>query len=245
MQPSRTSHDRISPLEQFSGRKLDASRDLRIDFGEYVHATVPDPDSTLAPRTQGCIALLSAGNSTGSVTMWCLATNRTVKRDQFTKLPTPDLVITHINSIATSEGYSRGSEPDNGPLESDPRDLDDLSPLPSMMALPDSAGLVHLADTITAASEEGVNAPTGTTGTTMAADTSTTSHTADEMEDHMAANQRLIGADRDAVNEMSSAAATLLELAGMGHNPTQSSISATAENNETAMTMTVKAALRD
>jgi hypothetical protein len=41
MQPSRTSHDRISPLEQFTGRKLDASRDLRINFGDYVHATRP------------------------------------------------------------------------------------------------------------------------------------------------------------------------------------------------------------
>jgi hypothetical protein len=69
MQQSRTSHNRISPLEQFSGRKLDASRDLRINFGDYVHATVPDRDSTMKARTQGGVALLNAGNSTGSVTM--------------------------------------------------------------------------------------------------------------------------------------------------------------------------------
>ena len=84
-----------------------------------------------------------------------------------------------------------------------------------------------------------VDTPTSSTPTT------STSHTADEVENHMAANQRLGGADQDTVNEMSSAAATLLELAGMEHNPMQSTISATAENNETAMTMTVKAALRD
>ena len=160
MHPSRTSHIRVSPLEEFSGRKLDAARDLRVNFGDYVHATVPDPNSSMAPRTQGCIALIPTGNSTGSVKMWCLATNHTVTRDQFTILPTPDLVITHIDSIATSEGYSRGKDPINGPLETDPRDLDDLSPLPTMMALPkDSGDVIHLADNTSIVSDEGVNEP--------------------------------------------------------------------------------------
>ena len=244
MQPSRTSHDRISPLEQFSGRKLDASRDLRIDFGEYVHAIVPDPDSTLAPRTQGCIALLSSGNSTGSVTIWCLGTNRTVKRDQITKLPTPDLVIAHINSIATSEGYSRGSEPDVGPLESDPRGMDELSPLPTMMALPDSAGAVHLADSISTVLDEGVNRPAETTmevDTSSAASTTiSATHTADAMEDNVTA-----GNNQESVNKMSSAAAILLELAGMRINQTQSTSTAAAGDKETAMTMTVKVVPRD
>lgn len=247
MQPSRTSHDRISPLKQFSGRKLDASRDLRIDFGEYVHATVPDPDSTFASRTQGCIALLSSGNSTGSVTMWFLATNRTVKRDQHPKhpkLPTPDLVIAHINSIATSEGYFRGSEPDIGPLESDPRDLEELSPLPTMMALPDSAGVVHLADSILTFSDEGMNRPAEMTmevdTSSAAATTASATHTADAMEDNVTA-----GTNQESTNEMSSAATTLLELAGMRINQTQSTPTAAAGDNETAMIMTVKAALRD
>jgi hypothetical protein len=86
-------------------------------------------------------------------------TNRIVKRDQFKKLHIPDLVIAHINSIATNEGYNRGSEPDNGPLESDPRDLDILSPLPSMMALHDDTGIVHLTDSTSPVPDEGVNEP--------------------------------------------------------------------------------------
>ena len=90
--------------------------------------------------------------------MWCLATNHTVIRDQFTILPTPDLVITHIDSIATSKGYSRGRDPIIGPLEEDPRDLDYLSPLPTMMALPkDTGGVIHLADNPSIMSDEGVN----------------------------------------------------------------------------------------
>ncbi len=249
MQPSRTSHDRISPLEQFSGRKLDASRDLRINFGDYVHATVPDPDSTMKARTQGCVALLNTGNSTGSVTMWCLATNRIVKRDQFKKLPMPDLVIAHINSIATSEGYTRSSEPDNGPLESDPRDLDILSPLPSMMALHDDTGIVHLADSTSPAPDEGVNEPepagalaemtmgggssTRLVGSTIAA----IAPAADTTDQHVA--------NQDTVNETSSAAAILLELAGTGQAVHNIQPTAAAADNEIALTMTVKAALRD
>jgi hypothetical protein len=197
LQPCRTLHDRISPLEQFSGRKLDASRDLRINFGDYVHATVPDPDSTMKARTQGCVALLNAGNSTEGVTMWCLATNRIVKRDQFKKLPMPDL-IAHINSTATSEGYTRGSEPDNGPLESDPRDLDILSLLPSMMALHDDTGIVHLADSTSLVPDEGVNEPEPAATTTMDGGSSTTSATApaaDTTDEHVA--------NQDAANETS------------------------------------------
>ena len=53
MQPSSTATDHVSPLEQFSGRKLDAKRDLRVGFGEYVHATVPVTDNFMSPRTQG------------------------------------------------------------------------------------------------------------------------------------------------------------------------------------------------
>ena len=46
MQPSTTSVDRISPLDKFSGQKLDAKVHLRCGFGEYVQATVPHTDNT-------------------------------------------------------------------------------------------------------------------------------------------------------------------------------------------------------
>ena len=38
MVASRTSLDKVSPLEQFTGRKIDAKIDLRISFGDYVRA---------------------------------------------------------------------------------------------------------------------------------------------------------------------------------------------------------------
>jgi hypothetical protein len=129
--PSRTSVNRTSPLEQFTGRKIDAARDLRVQFGDYVQATVSDTDSTMRSRTQGCIALLPTGNLTGSVKMWCLATNATITRDQFKILPMPDLVVAHITSLAESQGYTRGIDPDVSPLvvEIDDRDMQLAAPL--------------------------------------------------------------------------------------------------------------------
>ena len=158
MQPSRMSVDRTSPLEQFTGRKIDAARDLRVQFGEYVQATVSDTDNTMRSRTQGCIALLPTGNLTGSVKMWCLATNATVTKDQFKILPMPDLVVTHITSLAATEGFKRGTDPDVGPLEADndDRDMQLAAPLPDMMAIDGRNGVVQLADHYAIAPAAGV-----------------------------------------------------------------------------------------
>ena len=71
----------------------------------------------------------------------------------------PDIVINFITSIAVGEGYSRGSDPIAGPLESDPRDLDTLSPLSTMMSLPDDSSIIHLADIPNTMSNEGVIEP--------------------------------------------------------------------------------------
>ena len=135
MQPSRNALDRTSPLQQFTGRKLDARVDLRVNFGDYVQATVPVTDNTMTARTQGCIAGLPTGNLTGSVKMLCLSTNSVVTRDQFRVLPMPDLVVRHLNSIAESEGYTRGLDPTVGDLEPDHRPTDVTVPLPDMLRI--------------------------------------------------------------------------------------------------------------
>ena len=142
MQASTTSIDHTSPLEQFSGMKLDAKRDLRVGFGDYVEATVPNTDNTMAARTEGCIALLPTGNLTGSVHVWRLASKTVMKRDQFRILPTPDTVITHLNKLAALDGYSRGFDPtqDHQVPEAEDVDEDDenfaaLPPLPEMMPI--------------------------------------------------------------------------------------------------------------
>ena len=77
MQPNRTSTSRVTPIKQFTGRKIDAARDFRVQLGDYVQATVRNTDNTMSSHNQGCIALRPTGNLTGSVNIWCMATNRT------------------------------------------------------------------------------------------------------------------------------------------------------------------------
>ena len=136
-QPSSTSMDKVSPYEQFTGLKLDAKRDLRCGFGDYVQATVPETNNTMAARTHGCICLLPTGNSTGSVKMWCLGTNSVVTRDQFQILPVTTELAKYITRLAEKHGFFRGMDP---ALEasSEPTAVDDTppavnNPLPDMM----------------------------------------------------------------------------------------------------------------
>ena len=121
LQPSRMSG---SPIEQLTGMKIDAARDLRVQFGDYVHATVRNTDILLQSRTQGCIALFPMGNWTGSVEMWCMATNHTVIKDLFKIIPMSDLIIQHINRLATSEGYTRDTDLGLSPLADTSNDHD-------------------------------------------------------------------------------------------------------------------------
>ena len=130
--PRETSGSPISPQQKYSGLKLDMVRDLRYPFGAYVQATVPMTDNTTNPRTQGCIAGASTGNTSGSSFMYCLGTRKVVTRDQFTALPMPDEVIRTLNAIAAKEGFRRradhkGGDSDDGAdysSESDDSDND-------------------------------------------------------------------------------------------------------------------------
>ena len=158
MQPSRVSVDRTSPLEQFIGRKIDATRDLRIQFGDYVQATDSDTDNTMCSRTQGCTALLPTGYLGGSIKMLHLATDTVITRDQFKILPMPDLVFMHIISLAASQGYLRGNDqPDLGHFEVDDRNMQHAVPLPDMMAIDERNRFVQLADHLVLAPDAEVN----------------------------------------------------------------------------------------
>ena len=115
----------VSPMEQFTGRKLDMKRDLSFGFGDYVQATVPNTNNTLQARTEGCIALLSKGNLTGSVYMYNIGTGSVCTRDQFKILPIPDVVITLLTDKATKQGFRRGAM-DQGSLSANIHQADQL-----------------------------------------------------------------------------------------------------------------------
>ena len=103
MQPSSLRQDAISPREAFTGIKVDAKRDLRVSFGDYCQVYQPNIiKNSMVPRTVGAIALGSKGNKQGSVIFFLLDTKKVVTRDQFTILPMPQEVITHLNNLAMS-----------------------------------------------------------------------------------------------------------------------------------------------
>jgi hypothetical protein len=94
----------ISPKEVMLQRKINYKRDLRFRFGEYIQATTPNIRSnSMQARTDGDIALLSTGNVEGTIYAYNLATGRIVKRDKWTVLPIPDIVVKHLNEIAASD----------------------------------------------------------------------------------------------------------------------------------------------
>eukprot|EP01036_Dinobryon_divergens_P034556 gene34556-44667_t len=100
--------DRTSPKELLTGRKINFDTDLRVGFGDYVHATAPNiVKNSMEPRTQGCIALLPIGNIQGSVKFLRLDTNKTVTRDQWKALPMPDIVISRLNDLADLDNGKR------------------------------------------------------------------------------------------------------------------------------------------
>ena len=64
-----------------------------------------------------------------------------------------DLIVTHITSIAASEGFTRGIDLDVGPHD---KDMQLAAPLPDMMIIGGRDGALQLADHYAIAPDAGV-----------------------------------------------------------------------------------------
>ena len=93
----------LSPHEMYTGRHLNAARDLRHTFGDYVQATRPHTDNSMQSRTEGHIALVSSGSLTGGVNMYCIATGKIRVRDQFKTIAIKQDLIDHMNALAKKD----------------------------------------------------------------------------------------------------------------------------------------------
>ena len=140
-----------SASEKFKGVKLDFNRDVRLGFGDYVQCVNnTGRKNTPAARTVGCIALCPTNNLTGAWKFYAMDSARVITRDAFTELPTPDVVIDHMERLAAAD---RGiqSETDTTGAELDVDALDgsanDTSP-PDTLAGVTAAGLTTLPGTI-------------------------------------------------------------------------------------------------
>ena len=92
----------LSPRVLFTGKKIDAIKELTLSFGDYAEVRDPKarsnhPDDA---RTESAIALYPIGNDNGSWRFLCLQNNSYITRSQFKRLPTPDVVINRVNQLA-------------------------------------------------------------------------------------------------------------------------------------------------
>ena len=131
----RKSGGATSASEKFKGVKLDYARDVRLGFGDYVQC-VNDigRKNTPAARTVGCIALCPTNNLTGAWKFYALDSARVITRDAFTELPTPDVVIEHIERLAAvDKGIQIDTEPVGANL-----DVDELDGSANSLVPPDT-----------------------------------------------------------------------------------------------------------
>ena len=107
MLPSNQHFDLTSPKENFTGRKVDFRRDLRLSFGDYVHVHEDRAvTNTSQARTEEAIFLFPLSNYAGSGQFLSLKTKKVVSRRHYTLLPVvPDGTLDRINAIAAAERH--------------------------------------------------------------------------------------------------------------------------------------------
>jgi len=105
MLPSHQHSDLTSPKENFTGRKVDFKRDLRLSFGDYVHVHEDRAiTNTSQSRTEEAICVFPLSNLAGSAQFLSLKTLKIVSRVHYTILPVvPDGTLERINAIAAAE----------------------------------------------------------------------------------------------------------------------------------------------
>ncbi len=91
--------------------KLDAKRELRVAFGDYVLATPGTTDDSMLPRAEPSIALGGKLNHTGSVWMLSMKTGKVVPSDQFVIQPMPEVVIAKLDEQTARQEHVRGADP--------------------------------------------------------------------------------------------------------------------------------------
>ena len=99
--------DNVAPRVAMTGRKIRASRELGLAFGDYCEVADPkvagvDQKSRQAgvDRTESCIALHPFSNEVGSWKFLNLKSNATVRRSRWTLMVTPPVVIARMTELA-------------------------------------------------------------------------------------------------------------------------------------------------
>ena len=109
-----TSKSAESPRVKFSGRKPSYAKELSIGYGDYVESYDPTVVSARAhkDRTEPCIALYPTGNANGSWWLLNIKTKKRVRRTNWVKMVTTELVINAMNSLSATEDDAEVEEED-------------------------------------------------------------------------------------------------------------------------------------
>ena len=101
-----------SPCVRFTGIKPDFKAEFGLSFGDYVEAYNPraqgKSNDITEPRTEPCIALYPSANKNGSWILYNLNTKAYVRRTQWKRLPTSQLVIKVMNELAGDKCITLG-----------------------------------------------------------------------------------------------------------------------------------------
>jgi hypothetical protein len=79
-------------------------KELQLAFGDYVEA-YEGTDNTSCARSAACIALYPTNNAAGSWVLWKVETRNRVRRSNYEKLATLNLIVQTMNAIARSEAH--------------------------------------------------------------------------------------------------------------------------------------------
>jgi hypothetical protein len=90
----------MCPLYLFTGAKINFRKQLTLAFGDYCEV-YDGTDNTSKSRTVPCIALYPCNNATGSWEFVNLKTNQRIRRSNWKKMVTTDLIINIINNLAS------------------------------------------------------------------------------------------------------------------------------------------------
>lgn len=101
----RSQNDYMSPREAFTRVRLDYNRDIRgLTFGDYCQVfSFMEPRNSTMPRTTSAIAMSPTGNEDGAWRFYSLVSRKELVRNQWVKLPTPDVVIERISALHDSD----------------------------------------------------------------------------------------------------------------------------------------------
>jgi hypothetical protein len=98
-------NENVCPRVLFTGVPV-PYKELTVAFGDYVEA-YEGTDNTSGARSLAFIALCPVGNSTGPWTLWKIDTRVRVRRTNFKRLVTSELVINSMNALAREHEEER------------------------------------------------------------------------------------------------------------------------------------------